>query len=42
MLVPKEAIIQQGNNQVVFVNDNGKAAARQVQVGMTDDKSARS
>jgi HlyD family secretion protein len=40
LLVPKEAVVQQGNNQVVFVNDNGKASQRQVQVGITDDKSS--
>ncbi|HET6315126.1 MAG TPA: efflux RND transporter periplasmic adaptor subunit, partial [Chloroflexota bacterium] len=38
-LVPKEAIVQQGSNQIVFVNDNGRASQRQVQTGMTDDKS---
>ena len=40
ILVPREAVIQQGANPVVFVNDNGKAAARPVQIGMTDDKSS--
>ena len=27
VLVPKEAVVQQGNSQVVFVNDNGQAPA---------------
>ena len=27
LLVPKEAIVQQGNNQIVFVASNGKAVA---------------
>jgi membrane fusion protein (multidrug efflux system) len=40
ILVPKEAVVQQGNLQVVFVNDNGKAAQRPVQVGITDNTSA--
>ena len=40
ILVPKEAIVQQGNNQVVFVNDNGKASQRPVQIGIIDNKSA--
>jgi membrane fusion protein (multidrug efflux system) len=40
ILVPKEAVVQQGNNQVVFVNDNSRAVQRQVQVGIIDDKSA--
>jgi len=40
VLVPKEAIVQQAGNQIVFVNDNGRATARPVQLGMTDDKSA--
>jgi membrane fusion protein (multidrug efflux system) len=39
LLVPKEAIVQQGNNQVVFVADNGKAVATPVQTGMTNDTS---
>ncbi len=39
VLVPKEAIVQQAGNQIVYVSDNGRAAARQVQTGMTDDKS---
>ena len=40
ILVPKEAVVQQGNNSVVFVDDNGKASQRPVQIGITDDKSA--
>jgi membrane fusion protein (multidrug efflux system) len=40
ILVPKEAVVQQGNNQVVFVNDNGRAAQRPVQIGIIDLKSA--
>jgi len=40
ILVPKEAVVQQGNNQVVFVNDNGRASLRNIQLGITDDKSS--
>jgi len=40
ILVPKEAVVQQGTTPVVFVNDNGRASQRQVQVGITDDKSS--
>jgi RND family efflux transporter MFP subunit len=40
ILIPKEAVVQQGNNAVVFVNDNGKAAQRPVQIGIIDIKSA--
>jgi membrane fusion protein (multidrug efflux system) len=40
ILVPKEAVVQQGNNQVVFVNDSGRASQRPVQLGITDDKSS--
>jgi membrane fusion protein (multidrug efflux system) len=39
ILVPREAVVQQGGNTIVFVNDNGRAAARQVQLGMNDDRS---
>jgi membrane fusion protein (multidrug efflux system) len=39
LLVPKEAIVQQGNSQIVFVADNGKAVATPVQTGMTNDTS---
>jgi membrane fusion protein (multidrug efflux system) len=39
LLVPKEAIVQQGNQQIVFVADNGKAVATPVQTGMTNDTS---
>src|SRR5262249_8133130 len=40
ILVPKEAVVQSGSSPVVFVNDNGKAAQRQVQLGITDNKSS--
>ncbi|TME34645.1 MAG: efflux RND transporter periplasmic adaptor subunit, partial [Chloroflexi bacterium] len=36
ILVPREAVVQQGTSSVVFVNDNGKASQRQVQTGMSD------
>ncbi len=39
LLVPKEAIVQQGNNQIVFVADNGHAVATPVQTGMTNSTS---
>ena len=39
ILVPREAVVQQGLRTVVFVNDNGRASARQVELGMADDKS---
>jgi membrane fusion protein (multidrug efflux system) len=39
LLVPKEAIVQQGNQQIVFVANNGKAVATPVQTGMTNDTS---
>jgi membrane fusion protein (multidrug efflux system) len=39
LLVPKEAIVQQAGNPIVFVAQDGKASARQVQTGMSDDKS---
>jgi RND family efflux transporter MFP subunit len=38
ILVPKEAVVQQGNNPVVYVSDNGRASQRPVQLGITDDK----
>jgi membrane fusion protein (multidrug efflux system) len=38
-LVPREAIVQQGAQQVVFVNDNGKASQRTIQTGMSDNTS---
>jgi hypothetical protein len=31
--------VQQGTQSVVFVNDNGKANQRQVQIGMSDNTS---
>ena len=37
LLIPKEAVVNQGGNQIVFVNDNGKASQRQVQTGMSND-----
>jgi len=40
ILVPREAVVQQGLRNIVFVNDNGRASARQVELGMTDDKSS--
>jgi membrane fusion protein (multidrug efflux system) len=39
ILVPREAIVQQGTAQVVFVNDNGKASQRPVQIGLSDSTS---
>jgi membrane fusion protein (multidrug efflux system) len=39
VLVPREAVVQQGLRSIVFVNDNGRASARQVEIGMTDDRS---
>jgi membrane fusion protein (multidrug efflux system) len=39
VLVPKEAVVQQGGNSRVFVVQDGKAQARPVQVGLTNDKS---
>ena len=39
LLVPKEAIVQQGTQQVVFVADNGRAVATPVKTGMTNDTS---
>jgi membrane fusion protein, multidrug efflux system len=39
ILVPREAVVQQGTNSVVFVNDNGKASQRPVQIGMSDNTS---
>src|SRR5262249_56122244 len=37
IVVPREAIVQQGTSPVVFVNNNGKAEQRQVQTGMSDN-----
>jgi RND family efflux transporter MFP subunit len=39
ILVPREAVVQQGTNSVVFVNDNGKASQRPVQIGLSDNTS---
>jgi membrane fusion protein (multidrug efflux system) len=39
ILVPREAVVQQGTQQVVFVNDNGKASQRPIQTGMSDNAS---
>jgi membrane fusion protein (multidrug efflux system) len=39
LLVPKEAIVQQGNQQIVFVAQDGKAVATPVQTGMSNDTS---
>ncbi len=38
VLVPREAVVQQGNQSVVFVVQDGKASAHQVQTGLNDDK----
>jgi len=38
-LVPREAVVQQGTQSVVFVNDNGKASQRPVQTGMSNSTS---
>jgi membrane fusion protein (multidrug efflux system) len=38
ILVPRESIVQQADGPVVFVADNGRAVARKVQLGMSDDK----
>jgi RND family efflux transporter MFP subunit len=40
ILVPKEAVVQQGTSSFVFVCDNGKAIQKAVQVGIIDSKSA--
>jgi membrane fusion protein (multidrug efflux system) len=40
ILVPKEAVVQQGTSSVVFVNDNGKASQRTVQTGLQDSTSS--
>jgi membrane fusion protein, multidrug efflux system len=37
IIVPREAIVQQGTSSVVFVNNNGKAQQRTVQTGMSDN-----
>jgi membrane fusion protein (multidrug efflux system) len=39
ILVPREAVVQQGTQSVVFVNDNGKASQRPVQIGMSNNTS---
>src|SRR5260370_20352962 len=38
-LVPREAVVQQGTQSVVFVNDNAKASQRPVQLGMSNNTS---
>jgi membrane fusion protein (multidrug efflux system) len=37
ILVPREAVVQQGTSSIVFVNNNGKAQQRQVQTGLSDN-----
>jgi len=37
ILVPREAVVQQPDGSTVFVVQNGKAEARKVTVGLTDD-----
>jgi membrane fusion protein (multidrug efflux system) len=37
-LVPREAVVQQEGANVVFVVEDGKASARRVQVGVSDDQ----
>jgi membrane fusion protein (multidrug efflux system) len=39
ILVPREAVVQQGTQPIVFVNNNGKASQRPVQTGMSDNTS---
>jgi membrane fusion protein (multidrug efflux system) len=39
ILVPREAVVQQGTQPIVFVNNNGKASQRPVQIGMSDNTS---
>jgi RND family efflux transporter MFP subunit len=39
ILVPREAVVQQGTQPIVFVNSNGRASQRPVQVGMSDNTS---
>jgi len=38
LLIPKDAVIQRSGQQVVFVDDNGRAKMSTVQIGATDDK----
>ncbi|MDO8673600.1 MAG: efflux RND transporter periplasmic adaptor subunit [Dehalococcoidia bacterium] len=38
LTIPKDAIVRQGDRQVVFVAKNGQAALRVVQTGLSDDK----
>jgi multidrug efflux pump subunit AcrA (membrane-fusion protein) len=37
VLVPREAVVQQADGSTVFVAAGGKAEARKVQVGLSDD-----
>src|SRR5262249_38235295 len=41
VLVPVGALVQQGNNSVVFVAANGRASARTVQAGIQDGTNAQ-
>jgi RND family efflux transporter MFP subunit len=40
LLVPKEAVVQQGSSSFVYVGADGRASQRPVQVGIIDSKSA--
>jgi RND family efflux transporter MFP subunit len=37
VLIPREAVVQQADGAVVFVDDNKKAVMRKVQLGLSDD-----
>jgi len=37
LLIPKEAVVNQSGNTIVFVNNNGTASQRQVTTGMSND-----
>jgi membrane fusion protein (multidrug efflux system) len=37
LLIPKEAVVNQNGNTIVFVNNNGTASQRQVTTGMSND-----
>jgi membrane fusion protein (multidrug efflux system) len=37
--VPREAVVQQGTSSVVFVNNNGRASQRPIEIGMSDSSS---
>ena len=39
VLVPREAVLRQANGDTVFVVADGKARARQVEIGLADEKS---